>query len=806
MNDFTFGLRQLRKHPGFALIAITTLGLGIGVNTAMFSILDAIMLRGLPSPEQHRLVAFYYMHPGDNSGDRLGVSQLEFDELRASQQSFIDLAASEERTATLQPPGGDPERINGTAISATGPAMLAAPLAFGRWFTASEDKPGAAPTVVLSHALWQSRFKGDPAVLGTSVKMNSEWTTVIGVAAKGFGFPERAEAFYPPRGLHLDEKRDARPYQLFGRLKPGVTLAQARAEFTALGQRITADHPEAGTNLVPQVKMLKDIFSGDETRLLLKVMLAAVFFVLLIACGNVANLLLARAAVRQKEMAVRSALGASRRQIIRLLLAESFVLVVIGCLFGLGVAWLGMALFRDYAQNLNPPYWMDFRLDGVALLYTAGLAIAACLLAGLYPALRLSRPDLNTMLNDAARGSTSHGLARFTRWMVIGEVALSCLLLVLSALTIRSVIKTYTAPLGFSTAGIYTGRVSLPDVTYKAVARQREFSVQLSERLRERPEIASFALCDLEVTWTNQSTIAIDGRTPVPKGERGSTASIRAISPGYLETLGITLQRGRNIDETDTADSPRVALVSNAFAEKYWPGENAVGKRIRQDSGNPTDEMRWLTVVGVTASTMQGRFDTAAAPQMYMPFTQSDELQRMTIFAKARGGDPVALAPVLRSVVRGINEDLPVYFARSLEQSMVEAKYDKKLIAGLFAVFGVVAFVLSAVGLYGVMSYNVTQRRQEIGVRVALGATPRHILRMMLGQGGWQLGLGLAIGLTLSAFAGQLLATVLYGVTPRDAASFGATVLALGAAGFLATIIPALRAIRIDPAVVLRAD
>lgn len=806
MNDFNFGLRQLRKHPGFAVIAITTLALGIGVNTAMFSILDAIMLRGLPAPEQHRLVAFYYMHPGDNSGDRLGVSQLEFDELRASQQSFIDLAASEERTATLQPPGGDPERINGTIISASGPAMLAAPLAFGRWFTADEERPGAAPTVVLTHALWQSRFKGDPAVLGQLIKLNSEWATVIGVAAKGFGFPERSEAFYPPRGLHLDEKRDNRPYQLFGRLKPGVTLEQARAEFTALGQRITADHPEAGTNLIPQVKMLKDIFIQDETRLLLKVMLAAVFFVLLIACGNVANLLLARSAVRQKEMAVRSALGGSRRQIIRLLLAESFVLVVIGCLFGLGVAWLGMALFRDYAQNLNPPYWMDFRLDGMALLYTAGLAVAACLLAGLYPALRLSRPDLNTILNDAARGSTSRGLARFTRWMVIGEVALSCLLLVLSALTIRSVIKTYTAPLGFSTAGIYTGRVSLPDVPYKAVARQREFSLQLSERLRERPEIASFALCDLEVTWANQSTIAIDGRAPVPKGEHGPTASIRAISPGYLETLGITLQRGRNIDETDTTDSPRVALVSNAFVEKYWPGENAVGKRIRQDSGNPTDEVRWLTVVGVTASTMQGRFYTAAAPQMYLPFTQSNELQRMTIFAKARGGDPVALAPVLRSVVRGINEDLPVYFARSLEQSMVEAKYDKKLIAGLFAVFGVVAFVLSAVGLYGVMSYSVTQRRQEIGVRVALGASPRHILRMMLRQGGWQLGVGLAIGLGLSAFAGQLLATVLYGVTPRDAVSFGATVLALGAAGFLATIIPALRAIRIDPAIVLRAD
>ncbi len=643
-------------------------------------------------------------------------------------------------------------------------------------------------------------------MLGQSIKLNGEWTTVIGVAAPNYGFPDRCEAWFPTRDLHLGEKRDLRPYAVFGRLKPGVSQEQATAELTGLCQRIAAAHPEAGTVLTPHVRTLRETFGDDVTRLLLKVMLAAVFFVLLIACGNVANLLLARAAVRQKEMAVRSALGASRNQIVRLLLAEAFLLVLCGCVLGLAIAHLGMMIFRDYAQNLKPPFWMVFELDGIALLYTAGLAVVACLLAGLYPALRLSRPDLNSMINDAARGSTGHGLARFTRWMVIGEVALSCLLLVLSALTIRTVIKMHTAPLGFSTAGIYTGRVFLPNATHKETAQQRDFFLQLRERLKARPEIDSVALCDLEVTWATQNALAIDGRAPARKGEPGPAASIRAISPGYLETLSIALQRGRTIDETDTADAPRVALVSSAFAEKYWPGENPLGKRIRQDSGNPAEEARWMTVVGVTASTMQGRYDTTAPPQIYVPFTQYDDVQRMTIFARVRGGDASSLSPVLRSVVRSLNEELPVYFAQTLDFTLAEARFSKKLIAGLFGVFGAVAFILSAVGLYGVMSYSVSQRRQEIGVRVALGATPRDVLRLILRQGGWQLGIGLALGLVLAILGGQLLASILYGVTPSDAVSFGATVLALGAAGFLATLIPAYRAQRIEPAEVLRAD
>ncbi len=811
MNDLRFAFRQLLKNRGFAAIAIATLALGIGVNTAMFSIIDGIMLRGLPTPEAHRLYSFFYINPGTGDtgagGDgHVGVSQLELDDFRAQQQSFIGVAGFDERTSTIQVPGGDPERVSGNAISSSGPTMLQAPLAFGRWFNADEDRPGAAGTVVIGYNLWKRMFQSDPGVLGKPVKIGGEWANIIGVAGPDFAFPNLVEIWYPPRGLHLDEKRDQRPYQMFGRLRPGVTAEQARAELLSIAKRLAADHPELDSALVPYVTTLNDTLTDQLTRVILTVMLAAVLFVLLIACGNVANLLLARATARQKEMAIRAALGASRQSLVRLLLVETLVLVVVGSAFGLVIAEIGLEAFRRYIVNIEPPYWMVFRLDGAALLYTAAIAGVACLLAGLHPALRISRPDLNSMLVDAARGSTSRRLARFTRWLVVGEVALSCLLLVLSALMIRSVIKMHTSPLGFSTTGVYSGRVTLPDALFKGTARQRDFYLRLAERLRSRPEIESSGLCDLEVTWNSLNPVLIDGRAAPKKGTAGPAASIRAISPGYLETLRIPLQRGRDLTEADTAESMRVALVSTAFAEKYWPGEDPLGKRLRQTNGSSGEEVKWLTVVGVVPPTMQGRFDITSAPQVYVPFTQYDDIQRLTIFARARGGDPAALAPVLRDVVRGLNDELPIYFAKSLERAIADATTNKKLVAALFGVFGAVAFVLSAVGLYGVMSYSVSQRRNEIGVRVALGATPRHIIRMVLREGGWQLGVGLALGVVFAIVLGRFLASILYGVTPADSISYFSTVLTLGTAGFVATLVPAYRALRIDPAEVLRAE
>jgi predicted permease len=682
--------------------------------------------------------------------------------------------------------------------------MLQAPIELGRWFNAEEDRPGAPATVVLGHSLWQNRFKGDPNVIGTQIKLYGEPATIIGVAPAGFRFPDEAVAFHPVRGLFRTDKRDQRQLSVFGRLKPGATVAQAQAELATIGQRFLTEHPVETKGLTYRTQTMREAFVDQETRLLLSVMLGAVAFVLLIACANVANLLLSRAALREKEIAVRAALGARRGRVIRLLLTETAVLAVGGALLGLALAWVGVALFRRGVVDLHPPYWMVFELDAPALAYTIGLTLAACLLAGLYPALRASRTDLNTVLKDAGRGSTSAGLGRFTRLVVVGEVAMSFLLLVLSGLMVRTVIKMQHAPLGFDTVGIYHGRVALLDQESKGAAQQRAFFKQLAERIAARPEIAAAGLVDSQPTFGGSESVVIDGRAPDSEGSRGPVATIKAASPGYLPTLGIPILQGRNLTEADSADAPKVAVISAAFAEKYWPNTSALGRRFRRGSGKPGEKTEWITVIGVARQVMQGRFNNDVTPQAYVSYQQVEDIDRMSIFARSRSGDPALLAPVLRATVRELRNDLPIYFAQTMDQMLAEAMASKKLIAWLFGVFGVVAFGLAGVGLFGVMSYAVSQRTQEIGVRVALGATPGNVLALVFRQGGWQLGIGLALGLGTALFAGQLLATFLYGVSPRDFATFGGTLVMLGAVGMVAILIPALRALRVNPVVALR--
>jgi len=804
LNDLRLTLRTLAKSPAFAVVAVLTLALGIGVNTAMFSIINGIALRGLPVPEQHRVV-FLGTRQADNADDRAGLSWAEFEEWRERQQACLEVAAYTDNTATVSGPGADPERVDGTGFAGAGPALLRAPIEHGRWFTAADDRPGAAPTVVLSHQLWQNRFKADPAVIGTTLKVNGAWSTVVGVAPADFRFPDNAGLFFPLRDLHRADKRDNRRLLVLGRLKPGATVAQAQTELAAITGRFATDHPDTTKGVVYQAQKMRDAFVDPETRLLLGVMLGAVLFVLLIACANVANLQLARAALREKEIAVRSALGAARGRIVRLLLTETLVLALGGTLLGLGLAQAGIGLFRHYVVDLKPPYWMTFTLDGPALAYTAGITLAACLLAGLYPALRTSRTDLNVVLKDGGRGSTGFSLGRFTRLMVVGEVALSCLLLVLSGLMVRTVVKMQTIPLGFETAGIFHGRVPLLDQESKGITRQRTFFRQLEERLGPQPEIASFGLVDSPPTYGGNEPVVIEGRAPEPAGARGPVATVKAVSPGYLPTLGITLLQGRPLADSDTADRPAVAVISTKFAEKYWPGRSPLGQRFHRGDGPTGAKGEWITIVGVACQTMQGRFNNDVTPQAYVPYQQADQdLDRMSVFLKARGGDPALLAPVLRRAVRAVRDDLPVYFAQTMPQMLDEAAASKKLIAWIFGVFGAVAFGLAAVGLYGVMSYSVSHRTQEIGVRVALGATPGQIIGLILRQGGAQLALGLAAGLGLAAFAGQALATVLYGVSPHDGPTFGGTLLALGLTGLLACLVPALRALRINPVEALR--
>lgn len=677
----------------------------------------------------------------------------------------------------------------------------------GRWFTAPDGEPNAAPVVVLGYAVWQNRFKGDPAIVGSQLKVNGVWATVVGIGPKDFRFPEEADAWTPLREMPLSEERDNRYWEIMGRLKPGVTLEAARAELQGVARQLATAHAKTNENVGVTVKPLRDEFVGEGTRSLLNTMLGSVFLVMLIACANVANLLLSRAAGRQKEIAVRAALGSNRGRIVRLLLGEAGAISLAGGALGLGLAYGLMSVFNHYmaASAEPPPYWMVFKIDHVSVLYVLALALFSTLVAGLWPAWRASRGDLMAVLKDGGRGSTGFSLSRFTRVMVIGEVVLSCVLLVMSGLSVRSVIKMQSAQLGYEPAGVFTNRIGLPESDYKTLGGQKEFYRQLLERLASRAEIQSAALSSTQPTWNNRNQIVIEGQ-PFGKDAPRKSATQAGVSENYFATLGLRVLQGRGFDARDTETSLPVAVIDPTFAQRYWPGQDPIGKRFAYNNGLQPETIKWLTVIGVVNRTMQGEFHNSQGemPQAYVPYQQRGEARFFTVFTKARTGDGAALAPVVRAVVQSLDDDLPIYWPQTLQKMVEGAKFFNRLFAWIFGIFGGVALVLSAVGLYGVMAYSVGQRTQEIGVRMALGATSGDVLKMILREGGLRLAIGLTIGLVLASFASKLQANSLYGITPSDAVTYVAAFATLAGAGFFACLIPALRALRVNPVEALR--
>ncbi len=806
-SDLRLALRSLAKSPSFVAIAVGTLALGIGVNTTMFSIVNAVILRGLPFPESNRLVHVENSNLSEGI-DSMGVSWLDFADYRASQRSFVELSAYQSRTMNISGPGGEPERVTGTAITGIGMDMLGVPTVLGRWFRPEEDKPGAPATVVIGHSLWQNRFKSDPGIVGRQIKVNGEWATVVGVGPVNFRFEDESDAWMPLR-FAKEEKRDNRYFEIFGRLKEGVTLKAARTEMEAIAARLARDHADTNGKVGVIVKPLRDEFVGDGTRRMLTIMLTAVTGVLLIACANVANLLLSRAAARQKDVAVRTALGASRGRIVRMLLTETLLLTVAGAALGLALAYGLMEVFDRHIQANDPtPYWMVFNIDHTGVLYVGALAVVTCVVAGVWPAWFTSRTDLTTTLKDASRGSTGASLSRFTRAMVVFEIILSCVLLVLSGLTIRSVIKIQSADLGFDTAGIFTNRLGLPEAEYPDLAKQKEFYRQLLERLSAQPEVQAASLSSIQPTWNNNRGMVAEGAPTGPGAPRNST-SRAAVSPDYFDALGIKLLQGRLLDARDTAGAPKTAVINPLFAAKHWPGQDPLGRRFRYGSAQePARDEDWVTVVGVVSTTLQGEFEGhepgVSGSQSYVSYLQDTESRFRTLYVKARNGHADSLAPLIRRVVREQNQDLPVYWPMSLQAMVEKAKFSNKLFAWIFGVFGCVALLLAGGGLYGVMSYSVSRRTQEIGVRMALGATARDVLRLVLRQGGGQLGLGLLLGLGLAFFGAKAMGTFLYEVNPGDPLTFAGTFLALGLSGLLACVLPALRAIRVNPVEALR--
>jgi putative ABC transport system permease protein len=797
-KDLRHAVRDLLKRPGFTIIIVLTLALGIGANSAIFSVVNTVLLQPLPFPEPERLVRM-----GEGSSlthpERGAFSFPDFRDVRAQTQSLEYVAAYLNSGGMLASEGADAERVLGADVSSDYFNVLGVKPQLGRTFTAEEDHP-AATVVVISHGLWQRRFAGSPEIIGKQIKLGASSLTVIGVMPSGFEFPFRpGQDFWEPlndRPTPDREVRDARMFDVIGRTKPGVSVAQANAELRTIGKRLEQQYPEANTNVVIAGSSLHDDLTRDVRPALL-VLLGTVGFVLLIACANVANLLLARAASRQKEIAIRSALGASRLRIIRQLLVESVLLALAGGAFGLLLATWGVDLIVATGPT-NIPRLQQTALDARVLAFTLFLSSLAGILFGLVPALQASKPHLNDSLKDAARGTTeSLHRNRARSAMVISEVALSLVLLIGAGLLLRSFVRLLHTNPGFDAAHVIALDIPLSRQRYDTPEKQSYFFQRLIERTKTLPGIQSAGVVNLLPLGNsdNEASFNIAGRAPFPAGSE-AVANYTVVSPGYFDALKIPLRSGRMIGPEDKDKSPLIILISEELARRYFPGENPLGHRLIIDDNGPRE------IVGVMGDVRRESLEVAATPEFYLPHEQ-EPTRRLNLVVRTET-DPASATASLRGVIKELDPDQMVWQTRTLDQLVASSVAGRRFNLLLLGIFASVALVLAALGIYGVMAYSVTRRTHEFGVRLALGAQVSDVLRLVLKKGMALALAGITIGLVISLPLTRLMASLLFGVTPTDLPTYFAISAGLLVVALIACYVPARRATKVDPLTALR--
>jgi len=797
LTDLRDALRSLLRAPGFTLVAVVTLALGIGANSAIFTVVNALLVRPLPYPDADRLVQIWEIRP---QIDRSSVSPGEFHDWREKSECFEHLAAIDFRDANLTG-GAEPESVPIARVSAEWFPMLGLRPALGRFFGPEEDRPEHNRVVVLSHSLWQRRFGGEPGVVGTSILLDGEPSLVLGVFHPGDRTPQDAALVEPiafdaaarvNRGHHYLE--------VLGRLSPGTPIATARAEMSALAATLAKDlgvRPEnEGVMLVP----LQEGLYG-RGRSVLFVLLGAVGLVLLIACANVAGLLLARAAEREQELAVRAALGATRRRLAQQRFAESLLLGLAGAASGLVLSLWGVELLLKLVPG-GIDRVHEVGVDGNVLLFTATTAVACGLLAGVAPALFAAGSAPALALAQGGRGTTtSRRKARLRSLLVAGQLALSIVLLVTAALLLRSFEALRRVDPGFATSGRIAAEISLPQRTYDAAARAAFFD-DLTTRLQALPGVtAAGAVNLLPLSGSNNSGNYSVEAEPERTREERLNANRRLVAGDYFAALGLPLLQGRVFDRRDAAGSPEVVVVNRTFARRHWPDGSALGKRMRYGSGasNPAP---WREIVGVVADLRHTALDVAPRAEVYMPLAQSPA-GTMSVVVAATGPSGGRLE-ALRETVRALDPDLPIANPRSMEDVVSGSLLPQRLAMVLLGVFATLALLMAALGLYGVVAYSVARRTQEIGVRIALGATGPGVLRLVVGQGMRLVAAGVAAGLAGAWGVTRLLASLLYGVSPTDPVAFSLAAVLLGLVALLAAALPAWRASRLDPMTALR--
>ena len=815
-QDVQFAARLLVKDKWFTLVAATALALGIGVNATVFTFVNAVLIRGLPFDDPDRILA---LNSFDATRTRdMGVSYLDFKDWRASTKTFTGLAAYNGQTMNVSDEGKAPERFSGAQVSANTFRLIGEAPVLGRDFAADEDLPGAAAVVILGHGIWQNRYGSDPGVVGKTIRINDAPAVVIGVMPEGFKFPFNSDLWQTLANIpRLDQQpRGARNFEVMGRVASDQSTEQARAEMLAIGRRLSTEYPDTNKDIQPKVQTFNQRQNGGPIRTVFLSLMGAVGFVLLIACANVANLLLARSANRAREISVRVSLGASRGRVVRQLLVESLLLALIAGTLGLALASVGIRMFDAATQDVGRPFWIQFTMDWRVISFFMAVCLGTGFLFGLAPALHVAKTDVNEVLKEGGRsGSAGIRVKRWTGVLIVAEIALTLVLLAGAGFMMRNFLNLYSLDLGIDTSRLVTMQLALPERKYPAIEQRLAFYERLQERLQASGQFRTVSVTsNLPAQGGFSRRLAIDGK-PLADGEQPPTVSMLTVDPRYFETIGTPLVRGRAFTALDGSPGQESAIVNARFAEIHFGTDDPIGRRITLSidlAGGPPPAggipvSLTATLVGIAPNIRQGNIERRdASPVAYLPY-RADPRSFMNLLARAEG-DPIALTPLLREEVRAIDPDLPLFNIRTMDAVLAQQRWPFRIFGSMFAFFAFIALMLSAIGLYAVTAYSVTQRTQEIGVRMALGAEGGQVMWLFLRRAFVQLAIGLTIGIAGAFGVGRLFGStnLLIQTSERDPATIGTIALLLTVVALAACLWPARRATRLDPVLALRRD